>query len=249
MAIVCPTPMPLSHLTEASRYTEWTKLMLPTLKIWGRLPSVLGSARFPPPNAADSECDALLECLRVAAEWPPDPGSRVLHIGNSLLTAAIALADALPQCTIIHLERDAVMDSQAATEVRRARWKNLEVLSSDLLSANFLPSSMSAIISTGPTGETIERRSVASMLANLLVPGGWMLVYSVGASEHFAVRLCKLIARLGPKSATVLSWLHRAAAVEPCHTIAAAFESGGLLIVRAYELNGSRFVICRKPDP
>jgi hypothetical protein len=64
-----------------------------------------------------------------------------MHIGTGFINASSVLAEAPPQCTVIHVEPKTEMYAQAVAEIDRGP-NDLDTLSSGLLSPNFFPRSV-----------------------------------------------------------------------------------------------------------
>jgi len=183
---------------------------------------------------------------------PLVPGARVLDAGGGTGTFSIPLAQALPHCTIIHLEPDRGMSETARKKAAWAGIGNFELLTADLFSSNFLPRSMSAIVSVHTLCAVAEPRAAIRMMADCLAPGGGLFV-------------CDPCRRRGWLAALQIFWQGRRSISESCriarmqeagrpwlHDSAefrAEFERVGLEVEQAYKTyRGCRHVVvCRKP--
>lgn len=203
--------------------------------------------------------EVVSRCVAAARGWPLGPGARVLDAGAGTGDISIPLALELPQCTVIHLEPDSEMCDAARTKAAQAGVTNLEFLQCDLASANFLPGSMSAIVSVHRLYAAADPRKAIRVLADWLAPGGRLFAWDAGGRAHVSDWARYILAetrrRQGWLAALKVlwsgrvqnagkSWLHDSAGFR------AGFEGAGLMIEDSCDGNRAcgNLVVCRKPD-
>ena len=119
-------------------------------------------------------------CLMTAGGWSLHPGARVLDAGAGTGNFSIPLAQALPQCTVIHLEPDPGMCGAARAKAARAGVGNLEFLQCDLSTANFVPGSMCGIVSVHMLYAVPDPHGAIQLLASWLAPSGRLFACDAG---------------------------------------------------------------------
>lgn len=118
-------------------------------------------------------------CLIAARGWQLRPDSRVLDAWAGTGIISVPLAQALPQCTVIHLEPDPALCAAAREKASEAGVRNLEFLQCDLESANFIPGSMGAIVWAHKPSAQGDPLEASGLLAEWLAPSGLLFAFDM----------------------------------------------------------------------
>jgi len=160
--------------------------------------------------------EILSTCVATVKSWNLAAGSRLIDLGGGTGNFSVRLAQSLPHCKIVHVDRNPAMQAIAVKKARRAGLRNHHVLLAEAERINFPLKSVAGIVSVHALNFVKVPKTMIQKLSGWLAPKGHLFACDIGRHMNmtdWAVYLFREAwQRHGLRKAMELFWEGRAVA-------------------------------------
>jgi len=137
--------------------------------------------------------EILNHCVTTVKSWPLEVGEVLADFGAGTGNFSIALARALPDVTVLHLERDSTMFEIATRKARQAAVDNWRAVRLDLDDENWDLPPLAAAVTVHCLCSTKQPSQLIQRLCGQLRPGGHLYACDIGRVTNVTGWACYML--------------------------------------------------------